>query len=228
MEAKRLIGVSRHTLAQSRAVPEMVAEAWQIQALAQAIGGWLASSGPLELKSEARELSEIGARGCGALDHPGVGNGGVRAAQLSEVDDVRAALIGLGVLLGEVGIALVGGACGTEEEGLYWQCIEAIDAADESSERVRGMLRKLAERDAERESEGESEWEPDVEPEKPDHIIRDPVHSAHPAHPARPAHSPHPVASAADVLDALEAMGPMDPMAPLAPMDAVDSAAGPL
>lgn len=211
MEAKRLIGVRRHALAQSRAVPDIVAEAWQIQALAQAIGGRLASSGPLELRSEARELSEIGARGCGALDHPIAGKGGVRAAQLSEVADVRAALTGLCVLLGEVGIALVGGACGTEEEGLYWQCIEAIDAADESTDRVRGMLRKLAER----ESETQSEREPGAEPEEPAHIIRDPVRRTrptHPTHPARPARPARPGASAADALDALKAMDRVDAM----------------
>lgn len=73
-----------------------------------------------------------------------------RAAQLSEVADPRAALTGLGALLGEVGIALVGVACETDEQGLYWQCMEAIDAADESTDRVRGMLRLLDERDRER------------------------------------------------------------------------------
>lgn len=150
MDAERLIGLSRHALAQSRAVPDIVAEAWQAQALAQAIGSRLALYGPQELRSEARGLSEIGGRGCGVLDHPMVRSGGVRAAQLSEVVDARRTLIGLGVLLGDVGIALVGVACATDEEGLYWQCIEAIDAADESSDRVRGMLRRLAVRDSER------------------------------------------------------------------------------
>ena len=38
MDAERLIDVSRNALAQSRAVPDIVAEAWQAQALAQAIG----------------------------------------------------------------------------------------------------------------------------------------------------------------------------------------------
>ncbi len=44
----------------------------------------------------------------------------------------------------------MGVACATDEEGLYWQCIEAIDATDESGDRVRGMLRRLAVRDGER------------------------------------------------------------------------------
>lgn len=54
--------------------------------------------------------------------------------------DAREALAALAVLLGEVGIALVAVACDTDEEGLYWQCMEAIDAADESGDRVGGML----------------------------------------------------------------------------------------
>jgi hypothetical protein len=149
MDAERLIGVSRYALAQSREVPDIVAEAWQAQALAQAIGDRLAVCGPPELRGEARGLSEIGGRGCGVLDHPMVRSGGVRAARLSGVADVRGTLIRLNILLGDVGIALVGIACATDEEGLYWQCIEAIDAADESSDRVRGMLRRLAVLDAE-------------------------------------------------------------------------------
>ncbi|MFI2371834.1 DUF6099 family protein [Streptomyces sp. NPDC018833] len=150
MEALRLIEISRHALAQSRSAPEIVAEAWQIQALAQAIGSRLVMSGPAELRGEARGLGEIGGRGCGVLDHPMVRSGGARATQLSGVSDPEAALIGLNVLLGEVGIALVGVACATDDEGLYWQCIETIDAADESSDRVRGMLRRLAEHQPER------------------------------------------------------------------------------
>lgn len=70
-----------------------------------------------------------------------------RAAQLTEVTDARQALLGLQALLGEVGIALVGVACGTDDEGLYWQCIESIDAADESSDRVRAILRRMTVRE---------------------------------------------------------------------------------
>lgn len=148
MDAERLIDASRHALAQSREVPDIVAEAWQAQALAQAIGDRLAAHGPLEVRGEARGLSEIGGGSGSALDHPAVRSAGIRAAQLSGVADARETLIGLGALLGDVGIALVGVACGTDEEGLYWQCIEAIDAADESNDRVRGMLRRLTAREA--------------------------------------------------------------------------------
>ena len=46
------------------------------------------------------------------------------------------------------GIALVAVACAAGDEATYWQCMEAIDAADESRDRVLEMLRKLADRDA--------------------------------------------------------------------------------
>ncbi|MER7909789.1 MULTISPECIES: DUF6099 family protein [unclassified Streptomyces] len=144
MEAERLIALGRHALAESGTAQDIVAEAWQAQALAQAIGSRLALCGPQELRGEARGLGEIG-------EHQAVwGAAGPRAARLTEVADPHRTLTALGELLGEVGIALVGVACATDEEGLYWQCMEAIDATDESSDRVRGMLRRLAVRDGER------------------------------------------------------------------------------
>ncbi|MEU4271918.1 DUF6099 family protein [Streptomyces sp. NPDC026092] len=150
MEAERLIAAGRHALAGAGTAMDIVAEAWQAQALAQAIGSHLALCGPQELRSEARGLSEIGGGRGMVSDHPLLGTGGPRAAQLTEVVEPRVALTALGALLGEVGIALVGVACATDEEGLYWQCIEAIDAADESNDRVRGMLRRLAIRERDR------------------------------------------------------------------------------
>jgi hypothetical protein len=71
----------------------------------------------------------------------------LRAAQLTELGDARESLLCLGGLLGEVGIALVGIACAADDQGTYWQCMEAIDAADESRDRVLEMLRRLAARD---------------------------------------------------------------------------------
>ncbi|MFC9242890.1 DUF6099 family protein [Streptomyces sp. NPDC057136] len=153
MEAERLIEAGRRALAESRGALNVMAEAWQAQALARTVGSRLVLSGPVELRGEARGLSEAGGRGGSALDHPMVLAGGTRASQLSEVTDVQRSLTALVALLGEVGIALVGVACDTDEEGLYWQCIEAIDAADESVDRVHGMLRRLAEREAEWERE---------------------------------------------------------------------------
>ncbi|MFE1955958.1 MULTISPECIES: DUF6099 family protein [Streptomyces] len=147
MEAVRLIGVGRRALAQSQDAPDIMREAWQAQALAQAVGSRLAMLGPAELRGDALSLSEAGARGSGGSAGPVVGAGGIRAAQLTELGDARGALLELGALLGDVGIALVGVASESFEEGAYWQCMEAIDAADESRDRVLEILRRLPERD---------------------------------------------------------------------------------
>lgn len=136
MEAERLVQAGLYALGESRTAHDIVAEAWQARALAQAIGSHLALCGPLELRGEARGLSEAG-------EYPAWGAAGPRAARLTEVGDPRSALTALGELLGEVGIALVGVASVTDDESLYWQCMEAIDTADEAGDRVRGMLRRL-------------------------------------------------------------------------------------
>jgi hypothetical protein len=82
---------------------------------------------------------------------------GTRARQLSSVPDARRALAGLGELLGEVGTALVAVACATDEEALYWQCVEAIDAADEANDRVAGLLRRLVAQEQEQARKDERE-----------------------------------------------------------------------
>lgn len=143
----RLIEVNRHALARSQEPAGIVAEVWQSQALAQAIGSRLAVAGPPELRSEALGLSELGGRGCGVLGGPGLGTEGIRAARLTTLGEAQEVLRGLDELLGEVGIALVAVAMGADDEGVYWQCMEAIDAADESRDRVLEMLRRLAVRD---------------------------------------------------------------------------------
>jgi hypothetical protein len=147
MDAVRLIGASRCALMGSEDARGIMAEACQAQALAQAIGSRLAMFGPPELRGEAVGLTELAARGCGVLDVPLPRGGTLRAAQLTELGDARRALVDLGGLLGEVGIALVGIASAADEEAMYWQCMEAIDAADESRDRVLEMLRRLAVRD---------------------------------------------------------------------------------
>lgn len=147
MDAVRLILTSRRALAASGGGPRVLTEVWQAQALAQAIGSRLAVCGPPELRGEALGLTELAGRGCGVLDTPHLATEELRAAQLTDLGDARQALLGLGGLLGEVGIALVGLACAVDDESTYWQCMEAIDAADESRDRVREMLRKLASRE---------------------------------------------------------------------------------
>jgi len=143
MDAVSLIKATRHALAECASMPEIVSEAWQAQALVEAIGSRLAVTGPALVRAEALSLSESGGRACHSLPESALGAGEVRAARLSEIQDPRCALLDLAELLGETGVALVGVAVSAEEEGLYWQCIEAIDAADESGDRVAGILRRL-------------------------------------------------------------------------------------
>ncbi|MFE7174372.1 DUF6099 family protein [Streptomyces sp. NPDC057616] len=147
MDAVRLIVTSRRALTGSSGMPETMTEVWQAQALAQAIGSRLAVAGPPELRGEALGLTELAGRGCGVLDTPRLTTEELRAAQLTDLGDARQALLCLGGLLGEVSIALVGVACAADDESTYWQCMEAIDAADESRDRVREMLRRLADRE---------------------------------------------------------------------------------
>ncbi|TQL19544.1 DUF6099 family protein [Streptomyces sp. SLBN-134] len=152
MDAVRLIVTSRRALATGGGVRERLTEVWQAQALAQAIGSRLAVTGPPELRGEALGLTELAGRGCGVLGGQGLGPDELRAAWLTELGEPRPVLMQLGGLLGEVGIALVGLACSADDEATYWQCMEAIDAADESRDRVREMLRKLADSLPEREA----------------------------------------------------------------------------
>ncbi|MFC5238944.1 DUF6099 family protein [Streptomyces atrovirens] len=147
MDAVRLIVTSRRALAASGGVRELLTEVWQAQALAQATGSRLAVVGPPELREEALGLAELAGRGCGVLGTPELGPGGPRADRLTELGEPRPVLMHLGGLLGEVGIALVGLACSADDEATYWQCMEAIDAADESRDRVQEMLRKLSDRE---------------------------------------------------------------------------------
>ncbi|MGH3311073.1 MAG: DUF6099 family protein [Streptomyces sp.] len=144
MDAEGLIKATRHALVECTSVPGIVAEAWQTQALAEAIGSHLAVNGPQSVRAEALGLSEMGVRARGSPpDAVSRGARGVRAERLTGIQDQRCALADLGELLAEVGVALVLVAVSAEEEGLYWQCIEAIDVADESGDRVAGMLRRL-------------------------------------------------------------------------------------
>ncbi|MEU3888490.1 DUF6099 family protein [Streptomyces sp. NPDC029041] len=147
MDAVRLIVTSRRSLAAGGDARETLAEVWQAQALAQAIGSRLAVAGPPELRGEALGLTELAGRGCGVLDPPVLAPGELLAGQLTELGDARHTLMYLGGLLGEVGIALVALASAADDEGTYWQCMEAIDAADESRDRVLEMLRRLADRE---------------------------------------------------------------------------------
>lgn len=136
LDAMHLIKATRHALAECASVEEIVAEARQAQAVARAIGGHLAAHGPQSVRADAFVLSDAGGR------VPLPRN---RSGRLSQIQDVKCALDDLSSLLAEAGVALVLVSVTAREEGLYWQCIEAIDAADECQDCVTGMLRRLAE-----------------------------------------------------------------------------------
>ncbi|MGW8377218.1 DUF6099 family protein [Streptomyces sp. ODS28] len=144
MDAVCLIEATRHALAKSAEASAIVTEACQAHALAEAVGAHLAVSGPPVVRNEALRLSEAGGLAGAALRVQGSpGADGVRAAQLSMVVDPRGVLHELSTLLGETGAALFSAAVEAEDEGLYWQCVEAIDATDESGDRVTAILRRL-------------------------------------------------------------------------------------
>ncbi|MFP8902701.1 DUF6099 family protein [Streptomyces atacamensis] len=144
MDAVPLIEITRRALAHSEEAADVVTEAWQAQALAEAVGVHLAMTGPPEVRAQAGGLREASGRACGSLRGPGQRSDGARAAHLTEMSDPLSALHELGDLLGEAGGALVRVAVDAEEEGLYWRCIEGIDAADECGDRVAAILRRLA------------------------------------------------------------------------------------
>ncbi|MGP3690312.1 DUF6099 family protein [Streptomyces sp. IBSNAI002] len=150
-DATSLIDICRRSLAQNPSAAGVLTEAWQAQALARAIGGMLAVTGPAHLRAEARGLSEAGGRGRGVGDRDAAAGAGAgaerarvpRAGRLTGVPDPERALHALAALLGEVVVALVAVACATGDESVYWQCIDAIDAAEETSDRARGLLRRI-------------------------------------------------------------------------------------
>lgn len=143
MDALSLIEDTRRALAHSKEAADVFTEAWQAQALAEAVGAHLVTAGPPEVRVQAGGLCEAGGRACGSLRDAGRSADGARAARLTEIRDLAAALHDLGGLLDETGGALVRVAIDAEE-GLYWRCIEGIDAADECGDRVTAIIRRLA------------------------------------------------------------------------------------
>lgn len=143
MEAVRLIEITRCALAHSPTASDVLPEAWQAQALAEVIGSRLAVSGPPVVRAEALGLCESARRACRTPHHHGH-PGDIRALRLTGIREPRCALYDLGALLRESAAALFGAAVAAEGETFYWQCVEAIDAAEESGDRVEGILRGLA------------------------------------------------------------------------------------
>jgi hypothetical protein len=140
MDAVRLIRATRQALTEAWTVPDLIAEAWQTQALAEAVGSHLALHEAPELRVTGFEVCETGGRACGMSGLPSARASPVRAVLLTQVRDPAGTLRELRDLLSELGAALVSVACSTEDESVYWQCIEAVDAAEESKDRVRVLL----------------------------------------------------------------------------------------
>ncbi|MFF4649948.1 DUF6099 family protein [Streptomyces sp. NPDC001380] len=142
MDAQRLIRSTRHALAQARSVTEVMAEAWQTCMLAETVGGYLALHGEEPLRAAAQALAEAGGHAGGCLDRPpDEWTGFGRAARLTEIAEPGAALRELRQLVHEAAEALVVVACGAETETLYWQCIDAVDAAAGCKDAVTELLR---------------------------------------------------------------------------------------
>ncbi|GAA2499395.1 hypothetical protein GCM10010406_39920 [Streptomyces thermolineatus] len=142
MDATALVEAARHALAHARGAGDVAEEAWQAQALAEAVGGHLSLYGPAELKDAALSLGETAGRACAGLHrhHAGARGGPVRAARLSRMRDPVGALRALDALLAEAGAALLAVACALEDEQAHAGCVDAVDAVSESREEVARLL----------------------------------------------------------------------------------------
>ncbi|WP_377268988.1 DUF6099 family protein [Peterkaempfera sp. SMS 1(5)a] len=146
MDALRLIKSTRHALTQTRGVPEVLVEAWQACTLTEAVGGHLVLHGEEPLRAAAQRLLEAGGHAGGCLDRPPEDwTGFGRVARLTELEDPALALRELRMLLHEAAEALIVVACGADTETLYWQCIDAVDAAAECRDAATELLRILHE-----------------------------------------------------------------------------------
>ena len=146
MDALRLVRSTRYALAQARSVPQVLVEAWQTCTLTEAVGGHLALHGEASLRASGQVLADAGSHAGGCLDRPPddwTGYG--RAAGLTELAQVGLVLRELRGLLGEASEALVVVACSADTETLYWQCIDAVDAAAGCTEAITELLRDLRE-----------------------------------------------------------------------------------
>ncbi|MFI6284499.1 DUF6099 family protein [Streptomyces sp. NPDC051018] len=139
-DAVHLIRISRRALAGTAAPSDLVKEAKRALALAHEIGSYLVEYGQPGLADAVRraELDRLVPATLGPVT-----DARLRAERLSGVPDAHEALSGLLPLLAEVGTTMVGVACSTDDEGLYWHCLEIIDAADAMGDRIRMTLRNL-------------------------------------------------------------------------------------
>ncbi|WP_431037516.1 DUF6099 family protein [Streptomyces sp. P6-2-1] len=132
MDATRLAVVTAAALGAARTEREVVREAWQAQALARAVGGVLAATGPQDRRTEARRLHETGGTGAPPCARP-------RASRLTSVADPPRALEALDALLEESGHALIPLAATAAESGTYADCMEAMEVLGNCRDAVRAL-----------------------------------------------------------------------------------------
>jgi hypothetical protein len=142
MDAARLVAESERVMRGAPQPEDVIEEAWQAGELVEAVDRLLAAGrqrpaactggpGPAGWAGPAGRAGPVLAAGAGPP----------RAARLTAVRDPAGTLRALRVLLGEITHALVGLTCAVQDEGAYWQCIEALDAVDEAKDRVRTLAR---------------------------------------------------------------------------------------
>ncbi|MER5356244.1 DUF6099 family protein [Kitasatospora sp. NPDC002551] len=163
MEALRLIKTARHALAETRNIPDVLAEARQAALLAEAVGTRLAREEDGELVGLGSLLAEAAMHAACCLDHAtgdvaavSAFGPGSRARRLGDLGELGPMLDELAGLLRDIGETLVVLACGADTESLYWACIDGVDAGAECTQLV-GQLRDAVRRiEGERPGEAES------------------------------------------------------------------------
>ncbi|SHM79109.1 DUF6099 family protein [Actinacidiphila paucisporea] len=145
MDAARLVAEAERVMRGAPQPEDVIAEAWQAGELVEAVERLLAA-GQQPPGADADTVGPAWAAGPAGRAGPvlaAAGAGPPRAARMTAVRDPAGTLRALRVLLGEITHALVGLTCAVQDEGAYWQCIEALDAVDEARDRVRALARGL-------------------------------------------------------------------------------------
>lgn len=128
MDAARLVTQAERAMRGTTQPDAVIAEAWQAYELTEAVVRLLTADHgqPVVRAGPGPVVAAAGG------DPP-------RAVRLTGVRDPDGTLRALRTLLGEIGLALVRVTCTAEDEATYWNCIEALDAVDESKDRVRAL-----------------------------------------------------------------------------------------
>lgn len=149
MDAMRLIRTTRHALSEARSATDVLAEAWQVCTLAEAVGAHVAAHGEDYVRPAAQALAEAAGHAGGCLERPSddwTGSG--RAARLTGIEDRRVVLRELRELIHALAETLVVVACGAGSEELYWRCIDGVDATTECKDRVSDLMQALGQEGA--------------------------------------------------------------------------------